>query len=40
MTEAKRDNWKREGEKDDLRIEELFAAEVVEDAAGCAAEEI
>lgn len=40
MTEANRDNWKVEGEKDDRRIDDLLAVCMVEDAAGLAVDEI
>ena len=40
MTEAKRESWKWDGQKDDRRMEDLLAVGVLEDAAGFATEEI
>lgn len=40
MTEANNDSCNLEGEKDDVRIDDLLAVCVVEDAAGLAAEEM
>jgi hypothetical protein len=39
MTEANSESWKKDGQKDDLRIEELLPLCVFEDAAGFALEE-
>ena len=38
MTEANKESWKRKGEKEDLRMEDLLAV-CVEEAAGFATEE-
>ena len=39
MTEANKESWKRKGEKEDLRMEDLLAVCVLEEAAGFATEE-
>ena len=39
MTEANKESWKRKGEKEDLRMEDLLAVCVMEEAAGFAIEE-
>ena len=39
MTEANKESWKRKGEKEDLRMEDLLAVCVLEEAAGFAIEE-
>lgn len=39
MTDANKESWKWEGQKDERRMEDLLAVRVLDDAAGFATEE-